>query len=129
MSRVHIQAVTRQGPGPDIEHDREALAGLLNQDLEGGLLVTRVASGSPAEKAGLRGGSIPAKLFGQDIRLGGDLIIELGSQPTCHAECLVDAHSHIAGLDRIPVKYIRAGKIRTTEVDVSESRRNFLEDK
>lgn len=107
----------------------EELAELLNHDLEGGLLITRVASGSPAEKAGLRGGSIPATLFGRDIRLGGDLIIELGSQPTCHAECLVDARSHIAGLDRIPVKYIRAGKIRTTEIDVSESRRNFLEDK
>ena len=52
--------------------NREELAHL-NLDLPGGLLIQRVAKGSPADKAGLRGGSLPARILGQDTLLGGDL--------------------------------------------------------
>ena len=40
--------------------NREGLAQVLNQDLEGGLLVLGVAKDSPAESAGLKGGWLPA---------------------------------------------------------------------
>ena len=46
---------------------RQQLGGLFNLDLDGGLLLLRVAKGSPADKAGLRGGLVPARLFGQDV--------------------------------------------------------------
>ncbi len=87
-----------------------------------------MAKGSPADKAGLRGGSIPARVVGQDIPLGGDLVLEFGAQETCHSECLVHAYSRISGMDRIPVKFLRGGKTRETVIDVSAARRNFLED-
>ncbi len=106
---------------------RQQLGGLFNLDLEGGLLLLRVAKGSPADKAGLRGGLVPAQLFGQDVLLGGDLLLEFGGQEACHSECLVHAHEHVAGMDRIPVKFLRDGKTMETVIDVSATRRNFLE--
>ncbi len=107
---------------------REQLALLLNLDLEpdGGLLVQRVAKGSPAEKAGIRGGAIPVVILGQEVLLGGDLILAFDTQDTCHEQCLLHARSHLAGLDRIRVSYLRGGKRMETEVDVSATRRNFL---
>ena len=108
--------------------DREQLAGLFNLDLDGGLLILRVVRDSPADKAGLRGGSIPALVLGQDILLGGDLLLEFGTQETCHSECLVHAHRSISGMDRIPVKFLREGKTTETVIDVSATRRNFLQD-
>jgi S1-C subfamily serine protease len=40
-----------------------------------GLLVQRVASGSPAERLGLRGGSVPARIGDEYLLLGGDVIL------------------------------------------------------
>ena len=106
--------------------DRQQLALVLNLDFEGGLLVQHVSKGSPADKAGLRGGTIPVTILGRDILLGGDLILELGTQETCHSQCLVRSGSFVADHDEIPVRFLRAGKVMTTIIDVSEARRNFL---
>ena len=105
---------------------QDTLGQLLNLDLEGGLLVQRVVKGSPAEKAGLRGGSIAARIQGRDILLGGDLILELGTQEACHSECLMHAGKRLGRRDQIPVKFLRDGKVMTTVVDVSGTRHNFL---
>ncbi len=106
--------------------NREQLSRLLNLDLAGGLLIQRVAKGSPADKAGLRGGSLPARILGQDTLLGGDLILQFGTQEACHSECLVGAREHLRGLDRISVRYLRGGKLMESVIDVSATRRNFL---
>lgn len=42
-----------------------------------GRLVTDVITGSPAEKAGIRGGYTLAKVDGQEVKLGGDIILEV----------------------------------------------------
>jgi serine protease Do len=105
---------------------QEWLARLLNLDQRGGLLVQHVAKGSPADKAGLRGGSAPAEILGQKILLGGDLILEFNRQEACHSECLVREHQGIRRTDRIPVKYMRGGVIHEAIIDVSGTRRNFL---
>ena len=99
---------------------------LFHADLEGGLLLQRVTKNSPADRAGLRGGSIPALIGGRPLLLGGDLILQLGDQEACHGDCLVAAHASIQGLLQIPVVYNRDGKIQETTIDVSESRQNFL---
>lgn len=44
---------------------------------ESGLLVQRVVKGSLAEKAGLRAGTVSARIGQTDIRLGGDVILEI----------------------------------------------------
>jgi len=106
--------------------DHDAVAKLLNRDLEGGLLVIRVASGSPADRAGLRGGSIPAKLGDEDVLLGGDLIIVYNGQEACHAQCLIQSASRAVGADHIPVTFLRNGVEKRTVIDVSKNRRNLL---
>jgi serine protease Do len=109
--------------------NREGISKILNRDLKGGLLIERVAKGSPADKAGLRGGSVPARMMNRDFLLGGDLIMEFGTEEACNSECLYEANRHFSGLDRIPVKFLRGGRIMETTIDLSSNRRNFLEDK
>lgn len=105
----------------------DALRNLFNLDVEGGMLVQQVVKGSPADEAGLRGGTIKASIAGQEILLGGDLILALGVQESCHLECLVRARQSLAGSDQIRVKFLRGGQEMVTIVDVSSSRRSFLE--
>ncbi len=106
----------------------EAISKLLNRSLKGGLLIERVAKGSPADKAGLQGGSIPAKMLGRDFLLGGDLVISFGNEEACDKECLVEANKRFAGSDQLPVEFLRGGVIMKTSIDLAGSRRNFLEE-
>jgi S1-C subfamily serine protease len=46
-----------------------------------GALVNQVTSGSPAEKAGLRGSSSETTIDGQPVNMGGDVIIAIDNQP------------------------------------------------
>jgi len=106
--------------------NRQVISTIMNHDLEGGLLVERVAKGSPADKAGLRGGAFSGRLMGRYFLLGGDLIIQFDTHEICHMECLIEAKKHLSGLDEIPVKYLREGKVRTAVIDVSQNRENYL---
>ncbi len=54
----------------------EDLTRLLNLP-EAGLLLQRIVPGSTAEKAGLRAGTIPAKIGNLELMLGGDVIVEI----------------------------------------------------
>jgi serine protease Do len=107
--------------------NREGIATLMNRDLKGGLLIERVTKGSPGEKAGLRGGSVPSRMLGRDFLLGGDLIVEFGTQEACNSDCLAEANKHFGSINKIPVKFLRGGKILQTTIDLSGTRRNFLE--
>jgi S1-C subfamily serine protease len=51
-----------------------SLAKALNLSVDHGVLVGKVESGSPAAKAGLRGGSTQATINGETLTLGGDII-------------------------------------------------------
>ena len=68
----------------------------------------------------------PAEIFGVSILLGGDLVLEFNAQEACHAECLIDQGKRLAGVDRIPVTFLRGGRVMHAVVDVSKTRRNFL---
>lgn len=107
--------------------NRAMIAAIMNHDLEGGLLIERVAKNSPADKAGLRGGSITSRLMGREFLLGGDLIIQFNTQEVCPLECLLDTKKHLSGIDKIPVTYLREGVEMNTVIDVSQSRLNYLE--
>jgi serine protease Do len=107
--------------------NEEGVAKLLNRDIKGGLLIERVAKGSPADKAGLLGGSVPAQMLGRDFLLGGDLVISFGGEEACDNDCLVKANKRFADSDRLPVKYLRRGVVMETTIDLTLSRRDFLE--
>ncbi len=107
--------------------DQKALAALFHLDLGGGLLIQRVTRGSPADRAGLRGGTISALIIGREILLGGDLVVAIGEQEACHSHCLARAREHLGGQDLIPVTFLRGGERRTASIDVSSTRRNLFE--
>jgi 2-alkenal reductase len=54
-----------------------AVATELNLPVDYGILVSGVTAGSPAETAGLRGGTERKTIRGQDLIVGGDLIIAI----------------------------------------------------
>ncbi len=45
-----------------------------------GVLIEQVQQGSPADKAGLRGSYKPVTISGQQVLVGGDIILGLGDQ-------------------------------------------------
>ncbi len=55
---------------------------------DGALLVQSVVEGSPAEQAGIHGGDLPALLGSAHLILGGDVILAIDEQETCHRECV-----------------------------------------
>jgi len=79
-------------------HVAYAFIGITTQDVTPGLarrygfgvsrgaLVATVESGSPAEHAGLRGGSRRESFDGVEVTLGGDLITSIAGQPVRNAE-------------------------------------------
>jgi S1-C subfamily serine protease len=52
-------------------------ARLFNVPQRLGLLVQRIAAGSPADKMGILGGTVEAQIEGEEIILGGDIILEV----------------------------------------------------
>ena len=90
------------------------------------MLVQRVARGSPADKAGLVGGKVPATIAGEDLLLGGDLILAIGDQEACHASCLMDSRKNLADHSEVALTILRGGVEERLVLDVSASRRSFL---
>lgn len=61
---------------------------------DGALLVQSVVEDSPAQRAGIRGGDLPAHLGDTRLVLGGDVVLAVEDQRTCHAECIAhEIHS------------------------------------
>ena len=54
-----------------------------------GVLVSEVTPGSPAEQAGLKPSTTPKTLDGEDINVGGDIIIAVDGVPIHHFEDLL----------------------------------------
>ena len=90
------------------------------------MLIQNVAVNSPAAKAGLRGGYISANVAGREILFGGDIILQIGRQVTCHVDCLENSKGAHANENKLSIRYLRGGIEFTTELDVTDTRRNFL---
>jgi S1-C subfamily serine protease len=80
-----------------------------------GLLVQRVAEGSPAWREGLLAGTLHASVEGTDILLGGDIILEVNNIPFTDGETAFDKMSvtlnSLKPGDKLTSKVLRAGKV------------------
>ncbi len=65
-----------------------ALRSLLRMPLTEGFLVEVAEPGSPAEKAGIRGGTLDLSIGGQPVLLGGDIITEINGSAVSDPEKL-----------------------------------------
>ena len=88
------------------------IAKIMNVPQPYGYLVQQVAAGSPAARVGLRPSRIPATIAGQDLFVGGDIILSVGD--VAIAPDMTDAvRSEIGslrGTDLLSVVVLRGGK-------------------
>ena len=93
------------------------LAKALNVPQEAGLLVQRVAKNSPADRVGLRPGTIPIKIQERGILIGGDVVLDVqGMRITTDINQLRLIREKVVstpGLEEVEFKVLREGKIET----------------
>jgi S1-C subfamily serine protease len=97
----------------------DALADL-NLPTDEGVLVQGVTPGSPAHKAGIRGGTIVAQLGSEQIRLGGDIITAVDGKPVRTSDALARAIAGKDGGDRVTIELLRDGRKQTVEATLTE---------
>ena len=93
---------------------------LFNWPYPGAILVENVKAGSPAAKAGLRGGLVEAVVGESRVRLGGDLIVKVGPHDAWKTE---EIGGYLAGLkagDAIEYRVMRKGELLDVAVPVPE---------
>jgi S1-C subfamily serine protease len=95
-----------------------SFAGLL--PVKSGALVQTVTSGSPAAKAGLKGGDITAQVGGTPVALGGDIITNVDGQAVKTADDLTSIVSRHKAGDKVKVEFERARKTRSVEVTLGK---------
>jgi serine protease Do len=96
--------------GVDITPD---IAKILGLGLEGarGFLVIGVNEGSPADKAGIRGGDKVTNVNGREIRLGGDIVLKIDDQDVRKIEDILtylERYEHVG--DTVQLTILRDGK-------------------
>jgi S1-C subfamily serine protease len=98
------------------------LARALNVPQPAGLLVERVADGSPAARAGVIAGSMRANIAGEDLLLGGDIILEVDGLPyEDSSENYSRLLAHLTKLkvgDSIVIKVYRQGQVVKLSVPI-----------
>jgi len=94
--------------------------GRLNLPAGGGVLVQGVAPGSPAARAGIRGGNARATLDGSDIAVGGDVIRTVDGRRVASMDDLVAAISARQPGDAIQVDLLRGGRSRSVTVTLGQ---------
>jgi len=60
----------------------------LDLPVKEGALVERVQNGTPAEKAGIKGGDVEAHVNGSPVEVGGDIIVGINGKPIASSEAL-----------------------------------------
>jgi len=90
------------------------IAKILNVPQERAILVERVAFGSPASMLGLQPGTVSVNLGGEEILLGGDIIlqvqgIQIGSKD--FEQRIAEAMDRLSGDDKMILQVLRAGEI------------------
>ena len=86
-----------------------------------GALVSQVEPGTPAAKAGVRGGTRVESWNGLRITLGGDLIVRIATTPVASAQDVSRAVTLLEPGDRVPLTLLRGGtKRQVVQVTLSE---------
>jgi S1-C subfamily serine protease len=90
------------------------LAGVFNLPQAEGLLVQRLAKGSPAAAAGLQGGTMKATIVGQELTVGGDIILDVNGISYAGPggrEAIREALTRLPEGADIPLTVLRRGQL------------------
>ena len=96
-----------------------SIAKALNLPVSYGVLVADVQSGSPAEKAGIKGGTTQATISGVTYKLGGDIITKIDGQKVDQFSVLSDAIASKKPGDQVTLEVVRGGKTMTVTVTLA----------
>ena len=80
----------------------------LNLPVKSGALVQSVQNGTPAQKAGIRGGSLSGQIAGGQVAVGGDIIVGIDGKPVTSSEDLSGAISAKKPGDIVSIELMRA---------------------
>jgi S1-C subfamily serine protease len=90
------------------------LARIFNLPQETGLLVQRVAEGSPGARLGLLPSYLPAEIGEHRLMLGGDIILDVDGFPVGTMATYIALRQHLAEIetgDTVTVKVLRHGQV------------------
>jgi serine protease Do len=93
---------------------------VLNLPLVDGLLVEAVEPGSPAEKAGMRGGDLEVTVGTTSVLLGGDIVTSINGKGLGDPEMLAPTLRALAVGDKVKLTVYREGKVREVEFVLPE---------
>ncbi len=95
------------------------IAKALNLPVSYGVLVATVQKGSPAEKAGIKGGTTQATISGVTYKLGGDIITKIDGHDVKQFSVLSDAIASKKPGDQVTLVVVRDGKTMTVNVTLA----------
>ena len=75
-----------------------------------GALIEGVSTGGPAAKAGLKASQTPATINGQDVTVGGDVIIAFNDQTVKSSDDLITFLGRLEAGQTATMTVLRAGK-------------------
>jgi S1-C subfamily serine protease len=101
------------------------IAGMLNMESQGGALVEQVSPGSPAAKAGIRGGTKTATVQGEQFVVGGDVIVKVDNKVIKSADDLIAYLGTKKPGDTVSVTVERGGKTQVLSVTLAERPSNL----
>lgn len=106
--------------GVSLRYIPRDVAEIFNWPVESGFLVEHVRAGSAAEKAGLKAGPVSADVAGNQVMLGGDLIVKVNGVDTGSTEKVAQVLRTLKGGDVIHYDVLRGGKPATVDVTVPD---------
>jgi S1-C subfamily serine protease len=92
----------------------------LNLPVGQGALVQTVTPGSPADRAGIRGGGVAAELAGASIRLGGDIVTAVDGRRIRTSDELASAVAAKGKGEKVKIDLVRDGRRQTLEVTLAQ---------
>ena len=98
----------------------ETLRSLLRAQLTEGLLVEVVEPGSPAERVGIRGGTLDLVVAGHDYLVGGDIVTRLNGMRLDSDERLEEAMRQLEVGKTLRLTLFRDGQEREVEYELPE---------
>jgi S1-C subfamily serine protease len=99
---------------PDLTYE---IAKAMNTNITYGVLIESTVAGGPADVAGLRGGTQYADILGNQVTIGGDIIIAInGTRITGMDALSTYLEEHTLPNQTVSVQIVRSGQIMTVQV-------------
>lgn len=99
------------------------IAKAFNLPQQSGYLVQRVAKGSPLDRAGVKGGKLPIEIAGQEVVIGGDVVLEVAGIEVGADGARSRLREKLRGLDvgtEVEMKVLRAGRVERLRFAIPE---------